>query len=325
MSTTATPEPSSRIPHAEARNSLRDHGKSFYFAGKVLGEERLSACARLYRFCRYVDDLADDATDVGTARRKLNDVLHSLSIRGSDEPIVSDFLSLADDCAFDLRVTAELIKGVRGDLEEVEINSSAALYRYCYRVAGTVGLMMCNVLGVRDTRAMPFAIDLGIAMQLTNIARDVSEDAGNGRRYLPQIFLHGARLRDLEQGAPRLQGRLRSAVRELLSDADRFYRSGEAGLVYLPLRARFSILIASRTYQAIGGELAKRGYRTWNGRVFVSQRQKWGIAAKAAFEFLVSPRFWWKPKKHDSSLHRHLGNLPWTEAPIPSFDADENR
>ncbi len=294
---------------------LAKNGKSFHFAGRFLNSGQFRDCARLYRFCRFLDDTVDGAKDIVQARERIQILQNDLSCLNSDIPEVVDFISLARRDQFSLAPVTELLRGLADDLEEVRVADDAELKRYCYRVAGTVGLLMCGVLGVRDPSAFPHAIDLGIAMQLTNIARDIREDALAGRRYLPAEKTGDLSPAEIVSAEHEVRMRLQSAARRLLVEADRYYHSGEAGLAFLPLRARLAILVAARVYRAIGGVLARGGYKTWLGRATVSKPRKLVIAARAVVEFLVNPKFHRPPTHHDNTLHRHLQGLPGSYPP----------
>lgn len=190
----------------------------------------------------------------------------------------------------------------------------AELVRYCYRVASTVGLMMCGVLGVRCREALPHAIDLGIAMQLTNICRDVAEDAARGRVYLPAERLRSAGIdpEDVVRGTADPE-RVASVVRSVLALADRYYRSADGGMRDIPWRFRPAILVASRTYRAIGVRLRRR--RPTAGRTVVPWPEKlaWSAAAVAASLrpaiLGITPRW-----AHDRALHQALRGLPGANA-----------
>ena len=290
-----------------AKEILKRNGKSFYFASLVLSRLQAERCTRLYAFCRYVDDLADEADNKDAARRHLLGVIYDLQNRRSDDPVVADFLALSVECDMPITPAIDLIRGVLQDLEhEVLIKDVADLHHYCYRVAGTVGLLMCGVLGVRDSRAFPFAIDLGIGMQLTNIARDVLEDARAGRRYIPQSIIGDVAPGQLVNPDEAMQSRIADSVCWILGEADRFYRSGEAGLVFLPPRARLAIRIAARVYHRIGVRLRKSGFATWRGRTVVSLPEKIIVGMSATAAHLKS-RMNRKPLPlHAALLHRWL-------------------
>ena len=282
-----------------ANEVLKRNGKSFYFASLALDREQAERCARLYAFCRYVDDLADEADDKQDAHRRLLRVIDDLQARRSSDVLVADFLALSSECAMSIEPAVDLVQGVLQDLErEVLLEDVAALHHYCYRVAGTVGLLMCGVLGVRDPRAYPFAIDLGIGMQLTNIARDVLEDAYSGRRYIPKTIIGDVSPEELIEPDEAMQSRIADAVCWILGEADRFYRSGEAGLVFLPPRAQLAIRIAARVYHRIGTRLRKSGFAAWRGRTVVSLPEKIVVG-------MIATRAHWKSRRKRQSLPLH--------------------
>ena len=298
------------LPLNRAVGVLATHGKSFHFAGRLLAASQLQACARLYSFCRYLDDLADASDNNSESFRQLLQIYNELQSGVSFDPAVNDFLDLADEFQIDMAPVTQLIQGLLSDLDTVRIKDSAQLKRYCYRVAGTVGLLMCDVLGVKDPRAHKHAIDLGIAMQLTNIARDVAEDARNQRRYLPENIVGQLSPKLIAAADVWHREDLARAVKALLDEADRYYQSGEQGLAYLPWRARVAILVAARVYRAIGDQMARKGYATWLGRAQVSRREKIMIAAKTLVAFCARPHFHFKGASHDHKLHRPLHGLP---------------
>ena len=289
-----------------ARVVLRTQGRTFHLASRLLGAQHAERAAVLYGFCRHVDDLADEAGDPQVASVALDAIRRSLLARRADEPWTSALLALHAGIALPLAPGLALLDGVQSDLSLVRLSDEDALLRYAYRVAGTVGEMMCAVLDVRDSRALPFAIDLGIAMQLTNIARDIGTDARMDRRYVPASWIGDVDANELAAPTLPLQHDLRQATRRLLALADRYYASGEAGLGFLPLRARLAILTAGRMYRAIGGQIAAAEYRSWDRRAVVSPAGKAIIAARSLLFFVFSPRLHRRTAVHDASLHRAL-------------------
>ena len=294
-----------------AVNVLAHHGKSFRFAGRFLDKQQLEDCARLYRFCRFIDDLVDEASDAVTARSQLEVLKDNLDRGCSADPIVQDFIELTRQCQMQARVVSELIKGIESDLTPVLLQSESQLLRYCYRVAGTVGLLMCDVFGVRDTDARNHAIDLGIGMQLTNIARDVKEDATIGRRYIPSGWIGEVSPEAL--ATPR-QTPLRSineSVARLLALADKYYASGGQGLRFLPSRAQAGITIAAGVYREIGVVLSERGFDIHSGRAQVGLLRKIRVAIRSTLSRPCSQPC----EPHDPSLHIHLAGLPNAHEP----------
>jgi len=300
-----------------AKTVLKKHGKSFHFAGKFLPSKSFDRCARLYHFCRFLDDISDESTDTDLAKRQLNEIENDLLKPNRRHLPVTDFLDLASECDFSIGPAVELVRGVKSDLVGVvAFSTDADLKQYSYRVAGTVGLMMCGVLGVKSPTAFRHAIDLGMAMQLTNIARDVTADAQIGRRYLPATRFHQLpSTKALAAGHPETHEEVRHIVCWLLDEADKYYDSGIAGLAYLPFRARLGILVAARLYQYIGAEIRRCDFAIWEGRAHVSFLRKVVIATRTFGYFCRHRGLRVTPSNHDSELHRHLAGLPLTETP----------
>ena len=170
--------------------------------------------------------------------------------------------------------------------------------------------MMCRVLDAREPAAAAHAVDLGIAMQLTNLCRDIADDARMGRRYLPASLVGDVAPTELIDPSPALQPALRAAVARLLALAESYYASGEAGLPFLPVRARTGILVAGRVYRAIGHRLAAREHAYWEGRAFVPDWRKATITLAALATQPLRGAFWSRPVAHPVSLHRALVGLP---------------
>ena len=267
--------------YAAADALLAQRGHSFHWARRLLSAAHAERATRLYGFCRRIDDLADECPSPAEGRDALATIRVALQTGHSDDPTTRDMLQLMRGCGIDPAVPLELIQGVEGDLGEVRVADMAELLRYCYRVAGTVGLMMTAALDVTAPEALPHAIDLGIAMQLTNICRDVREDALRGRRYLPATLV-GA-LEPAALIAPTGTARVAAvrAVRTLLELADRHYASGEQGLRHLPAGARAGILVAARVYREIGVVLRRRDGDCWSSRARVGAAAKTIVTLRA--------------------------------------------
>ena len=281
----------------EANATLKIKGRSFYWARHGLSTLHARRATRLYSFCRLIDDLADVSTSSDQARRALLTISQSIAGGCASDDRVNDMLGLMAECGIEPLVVQELIAGVTSDLDVVEFEDVDELLHYCYQVAGTVGLMMCRVLGVQSRAALPHAIDLGIAMQLTNICRDVSEDAAAGRRYLPTSLIGNIAPSDLISPQADIQPLARQCLATLLDLADQHYRNGERGLAYLPLKACVGILVAGRLYRAIGSGLRRRGHDYWSGRLVVPSWQKFWLTAAALTVRLVRPDFWCTPRR----------------------------
>ena len=257
--------------------TMKRNGKSFWFASLFLTRQTAADAARLYVFCRTMDDLADIAV-TELSLEALAKVRRDLSQGVSSDPVVVDFLSLAQEYALPLCAADYLIATFIDDAStKVHIKDEDDLVRYCYGVAGTVGLMMSPILGAGLHQAGESAIHLGIAMQMTNIARDVLEDARDGRRYLPGCWVDQITAQQIATEAE-FQLKVAAAVKRLLELADRYYASAALGFPLIPLKARRGIEIAAMVYREIGNSLRRNECAWWNGRIVVPHGKKLWIA-----------------------------------------------
>ncbi|MBX9767074.1 MAG: phytoene/squalene synthase family protein [Bdellovibrionales bacterium] len=280
--------PQKEIPQmAEVSEILRSHAKTFSFAGIFLPRAALRKAEVVYAFCRWVDDVADESSSSTQAAQTLDLISSELVGKTEARAFIREFRRTMAAMNLDAQIPGLLIRGVMSDLGVVDLKSEAELHRYCYLVASTVGLMMCSVLNVSDPRALPFAIDLGLAMQLTNIARDVQEDKTKGRNYLPSGM---------------------SAI-DVLNEADRFYESAFDGLGYIPWRARFAICVAAVVYRGIGDRIRASDFDPKRERASVSLGRKMFLVLTRAFPLFVRTVLL-KGKRHRAFLHRHLQGYP---------------
>jgi phytoene synthase len=296
------------LPDSPApKQVLARHGKSFYWASKFLGVELADRAARLYQFCRYVDDLADG--DLPDRQESLGDIRARLAGKElAAGPEIEAFIALANRNNIPLSAASELLDGMLSDQNPTAVADEAELLRYCHAVAGTVGLMMCRVLNCVDPRADSFAIDLGVAMQLTNISRDVLEDAKMGRRYLPaswakftpaQIAKAG-----LEDEDTDCREQVAHGIARLLDLSEQYYASALLGIRLLPFRSRLSIAIALRVYRQIGWVLRRRNLAWWQGRVMVTGGEKALLSLRSLADLRPI-----KVPPHRTQLHQHLQGL----------------
>ncbi len=302
--------PDIAAPMASADSVLAAKGRSFHWARHLLGQVHADRATRLYRLCRYIDDLADECQSTALAKQALAGTAASIRDGCSDDPIIQDGLALLHECRIESVVFLDLIAGVQSDLELVRMPDLESLLRYCYQVAGTVGLMMCKVLDTDVRAAFPHAIDLGIAMQLTNICRDIAVDAAADRRYLPASMVGDVSPELLMCPSGELSVQVKACVSSLLKCAETYYQSGELGLSYLPVRARGSILVAARVYREIGLQLRARDHVYWSGRVVVSPLRKAAVTSRALIAPVFDRSFWHNPVGHDHRLHSALLNVP---------------
>ncbi len=291
-----------------SKERLKKYGTTFHFASNFLSKAQMEAAATLYGICREIDDLADKQNNKMSAKNDLICLRDALIIRDYNHPMVAKALAIKPAITFDALI--ELTDGVLLDTEEVKVKSEAELLRYCYQVAGTVGLLMCDLFEVKDPVARHHAIDLGVAMQLTNICRDVQEDALNGRVYLPKEMLGSVNAEDIVSPTATTGATVRHLVSYLLTEAEARYDSGISGLCFLPPQARLAILIAALTYREIGMVIADRGFDVWTGRAYTTKTQKWLIAFKGIVTFLFSRKPHQYQGFHNPALHRGLNPRP---------------
>jgi phytoene synthase len=269
---------------SDAATTMKRNGKSFWFASLFLPQPVAADAARLYAFCRTMDDLADVAV-TEESRVVLSEVRRDLKKGVTSIPEVQDFFALVNQYKLPCEAAEYLIATfIQDATTELHIENEDQLVRYCYGVAGTVGLMMSPILGANRTQAGEAAIHLGIAMQMTNIARDVLEDASNHRRYIPGCWVQHLTAQEIliasESNTSDNRELVASAVLRLLELADRYYASASLGFLYIPARARRGIEVAAAVYREIGTTLRRDHGAWWNGRVQVSTSRKLWIAAQ---------------------------------------------
>jgi phytoene synthase len=266
----------------QARTILRRRARSFAWAARLLPRRIRWDATALYAWCRRCDDAVDDAPDALSAlravdrlRAELDAVYRGPVLSDPVNPILAGFQELVRRTGLPRRPADELLAGMAMDVGPVRYRSVDDLLVYCHRVAGTVGLMMAHVMGVRDALALRRADDLGIAMQLTNICRDVIEDEARDRVYLPEELLGAA------ASPSAVPARAARAVEALLRRADAFYRSGDRGLSALPTRCALGIRAARLIYAEIGAVLARRRFAVIGGRAIVSPARKLWLVLRA--------------------------------------------
>ena len=204
-------------------NLLKKHAKSFYWASFFLSRNILNKCSSLYNFCRTLDDIVDENNDLSSKREIFLKFKKDFENKNLNNQIIKDMWSVIDSESISKQIIIDLFDGVETDLEEkVLINSKKDLLVYSYRVAGTVGLMMSKILKVKDKEALKGAIDLGIAMQLTNIARDVCEDKARNRQYIEHDF---------------------SSIQAIINESQAFYENHLHLLAVYQLNLDFQLLL----------------------------------------------------------------------------------
>jgi phytoene synthase len=280
-----------------AQSVLSHKSKSFALAAKLLPKAARDDAAILYAYCRRADDAVDEEGDARARADAVERLARELSAIYAGDALADPLLTAFQDLVRRRNIPEEypcaLLEGLRTDLGPVQLATSEELIVYSYRVAGVVGLMMCHVTGLSDPRALTNAVHLGIAMQLTNICRDVEEDFERGRLYLPATLLAecGAIGLDVELSstlapsaaelAPHRMA-LSRVLDRLLALADRYYVSGDAGIPALPWRAALAVRAARLVYSAIGSEIRRQGCDVLAPRAVVSAWRKLALLARAA-------------------------------------------
>jgi phytoene synthase len=301
----------------DPREILKKHGKTFNFARLFLDNDTGIGAARLYRFCRIVDDIADDSDDKNVAKLRLEELINAINDNCKKDPVVADFLQVCEAFNINRIHGITLIEGVTQDLDFQALDSEEALIQYAYKVAGVVGLMMAPILG-SETKGYRFAVDLGIGMQLTNIARDVMEDAQMGRRYIPAEWLNDLAAEQIKLAAEEAKENVQAAIALLLGLAETYYDSGLAGLYYLPRRNRQAIAVAAYVYREIGRKLTKNNHQYWQGRVVVGGAQKIKLAGQALWH-LSTGNLAKKPVQHNVELHNYLQQYKIQDSDNPTL------
>ncbi|OHV12274.1 phytoene/squalene synthase family protein [Kushneria phosphatilytica] len=299
-----------------ARQTLALHGKSFWFASRFMERRDADDAARLYMACRELDDLADqelpDQYQNERARDRLINIRREIQARRGHDPSSLNLLDLSARRGVDLDAATAMIDALIRDVDQpAMIETEAELIDYCYGVAGTVGVMMCAVIGARP-EASAYAVDLGIAMQMTNIARDVLEDAAQGRRYLPGEWIDHRSATQLATSHQEDHAPVAAAVERLLKLSETYYVSAADGFRYIPRRNRRAIRVAAEVYRGIGRRLARSNHAWHEGRVFVPMRGKLWLATRTLAgqgEIHAPGR-----ARHDAALHRHIAHRPGADA-----------
>jgi phytoene synthase len=303
----------------EGRRIIAEKSKSFSLASKLLPPEIRDDAVAVYAWCRKCDDAIDDAPP-----NSLDAALNGLRTEADDlfrgaiptNSVGRAFQDVVRRRSIPREYVDELLAGMAMDARGVWAPSIDDLRLYCYRVAGVVGLMMCHVLGVRQSRALVFATHLGMGMQLTNIARDVAEDWQRGRLYLPRQWVDPKSQENDGTSSldPDTARRLRHVVGRLLRWADLHYESGRLGLKDLDGRSAWGVATAAAVYQEIGREIRKQDCDPLAGRAFVGRGRKMTLAAKLYFKSLI-PRLFERISVGSARLPPPTDILPFGEVP----------
>mgnify|MGYP006247733517 FL=1 len=269
-----------------SKNYLSIYAKSFNWAGFFLPKKTYKNCSYLYDFCRVVDNIADDEGEIEIKKIKFQKFVSDFKQKNFKDPVIQNMWNIIHEFNISLEIIYDLFDGIESDIKQnVKIDTRKDLLIYCYRVAGTVGLMMAKILKVSKKQSLKSAIDLGIAMQLTNISRDVIEDSKKNRSYINGNF---------------------EEINSTIKLADTFYKNSFYSIREIPLSFRFSILVARRIYRKIGYKiLKKKTFENYSksGKIFVSNFEKVLETILSIYDLIILSLL---NKNDDQIEHDHL-------------------
>ena len=269
-----------------SKNYLSIYAKSFNWAGFFLPKKTYKNCSYLYDFCRVVDNIADDEGEIEIKKIKFQKFVSDFKQKNFEDPVIQNMWNIINEFNISLEIIYDLFDGIESDIKQnVKIDTRKDLLIYCYRVAGTVGLMMAKILKVSKKQSLKSAIDLGIAMQLTNISRDVIEDSKKNRSYINGSF---------------------EEINSTIKLADTFYKNSFYSIREIPLSFRFSILVARRIYRKIGYKiLKKKTFENYSksGKIYVSNFEKVLETILSIYDLIILSLL---NKNDDQIEHDHL-------------------
>ena len=269
-----------------SKNYLSIYAKSFNWAGFFLPKKTYKNCSYLYDFCRVVDNIADDEDEIEIKKMKFQKFVSDFKQKNFENPVIQNMWNIVNEFNISLEIIYDLFDGIESDIKQnVKIDTRKDLLIYCYRVAGTVGLMMAKILNVSKKQSLKSAIDLGIAMQLTNISRDVIEDSKKNRSYINGNF---------------------EEINSTIKLADTFYKNSFYSIREIPLSFRFSILVARRIYRKIGYKiLKKKTFENYSksGKIYVSNFEKVLETILSIYDLIILSLL---NKNDDQIEHDHL-------------------
>ncbi|MBD1174068.1 squalene/phytoene synthase family protein [Pelagibacterales bacterium SAG-MED01] len=273
------------------KSYLSVYAKSFNWAGFFLPKKTFKKCSALYDFCRVADNIADNDEKIENKEKKFSHFENDFNQKNFDNPIIKNMWDLIEEFNISLKIVQDLLIGIKSDIKnKVKLDSKKDLLIYSYRVAGTVGLMMAKILRVNKKSSLKSAIDLGIAMQLTNISRDVIEDSKNNRFYIDENF---------------------EEISSTINLADTFYENSFYSIKDISLSLRFSILVARRIYRKIGYKILNKknieNYKN-SGKIYVSNMEKIFETFLSIFDLI---KLSFSYKRDDQIQHEH--NLIYEE------------
>ena len=255
--------------------TLKFRAKTFYFASVFLPNKIRKDIENLYIFCRFIDDIGDGGNFTKkNAIKKLNQIKSQILIKKSDNLIISEFISLQIKYKINASIPIDLINGVKSDLSNVDFKNNNELLKYCYQVAGTVGYMFCKIIKVNNTKLIFRGVQLGIAMQRTNISRDIREDLESNRMYLPREArqYRGEKKKIIHNN--KLKKTISEDLLSFLKQTEKFYQNSWIGIRKLPFKYAIPVSIAAELYQRIGNKIIKNNCNIWDRRIYLNKFEK---------------------------------------------------
>jgi phytoene synthase len=310
-----------------ATQTIEVGSKSFAAAARLFDPATRRSVLMLYAWCRHCDDVVDgqelgfnsapSPTHDAARELALLEEMTRLAYAGETmrDPAFAAFQEVALQHMIAPRFAFDHLAGFAMDVDEARYETIDDTLRYCYHVAGVVGLMMASIMGAKDAQVLDRACDLGLAFQLTNIARDIVEDAAVGRCYVPAQWLREAGIPVEEIGLPRHRAALAGVAARLVDHAEAYYDSAVHGIAALPLRSAWAIATARNVYRQIGIEVKRRGARAWDERAGTTRATKLRLLGRGGVQALASrltPRIRTAPapraglwQRPDAVAHRH--------------------
>lgn len=286
---------------------MRKHGKTFYWASFFLDKSKMQAIYSIYSFCRKVDDMVDEAKTPDIAKKRLLIFMEAWK-RGKSHPVINLLSDIPKENWPNQKLVKNFLNGQISDIKFSSFKSEKSLIIYCYQVAGTVGLMVCDIFGVKDKKMRYFAIDLGIAMQLVNISRDIYEDSLRNRVYLPESLIGKYSAKEIANPNKETARKIDEARKKIIKLANIYFDSASRAIDHLPKGASLAVKLASALYQQIGYQLMNAQYVHNEKRCYVSNFSKLLITLGIITKYFTS--FKEEMKVHNENLHKFIHNLP---------------
>ena len=286
---------------------MRKHGKTFYWASFFLDKSNMQAIYSIYSFCRRVDDMVDEAKTTHIAKKRLL-IFTEAWKKSRSHPVINLLSDIPKENWPNQKLVKNFLNGQISDIKFSTFKSEKSLIVYCYQVAGTVGLMVCDIFGVKDKKMRYFAIDLGIAMQLVNISRDIYEDSLRNRVYLPESLIGKYTAKEIANADKETARKIDAARKKIIKLANVYFDSASRAIDHLPSGASLAVKLASALYQQIGYQLMNIQYERKEKRCYVSKFNKLLITLSIITKYMAT--FKVQMKHHNKILHKYIHNLP---------------